>query len=138
MVLASMVYSKQATIPAGTPISAPVRVDISFDPATVETITAIIPPGPSGLVGFQLWVKGGQALPTNQGAWIIGDDREITWQLASLPNSGAWQLVGYNTDIYDHTIYIEFQAASNAAALAPTDPEAANSTVSDILALGAS
>lgn len=138
MVLASMVYSKAATIPAGTPIGAPIKVDASFDPATVETITVTIPPGPSGLVGFQLWVKGGQALPTNQGGWIIGDDRVITWQLANLPDSGAWQVVGYNLDIYDHTIYVEFQAASNAAALTASDAESADTTSLDILSLGAS
>lgn len=138
MTLASMVYTSSATIPAGTPITAPIKVDISFPPATVETIIVTVPPGPSGLVGFQLWVKGGQALPTNQGGWVIADDRVITWQLADQPDSGAWQLVGYNTDIYDHTIYVEFQAASNATALAPSDAESVDSTVSSILALGAS
>lgn len=138
MVLASMVYSKLATIPAGTAIAAPFTADMSFDPATVETIIVTIPPGPSGLVGFQLWVKGGQAIPTNQGGWIVGDDRIITWQLADLPDSGAWQLVGYNLDIYDHTIYVEFQAASNAAALTASDAESSDATSSDILSLGAS
>lgn len=138
MVLASTVYTKQATIPAGTTLAAPIKADMSFDPATVETITVIIPPGPSGLVGFQLWVKGGQAIPANQGGWVIGDDRTITWQLASLPDSGAWQLVGYNLDIYDHIIYVEFQVASNAAVAAASDAEATDSTTSDLLSLGAS
>lgn len=138
MVLASTVYTKQVTIPFGTTQAAPIKADISFDPATVETIIVTIPPGPSGLVGFQLWVKGGQAIPANQGAWIIGDDRVITWQLAALPDSGAWQLVGYNNDIYDHTLYVEFQVASNAAVAAASDAEATDSVTSDLLSLGAS
>lgn len=103
----SVIYTA-ATIPANTPKSAPVTIDLSFPPQAVSEIDITVPPGPSGLMGFQLWVLGGQAVPVTTGKYIVADGRNINWQLKDQPNSGAWQLVGYNTDIYDHTVYIEF------------------------------
>lgn len=132
----SLVYVKTATIPAGTPQASPALVDVSFDAAAVSVVTVTVPPGPLGLMGFQLWVKGGQAIPANQGAYVVADNRVITWQLANLPDSGAWQVKGYNLDIYDHTIHLEFSVEPVGAIGQPVAGAATDTGLADILALG--
>ena len=109
--MATEVRSFQVTIPANTAQAAPVTVDVSFPPIEVERIVVKIPPGPSGLMGFALTMNGDQVVPINMGAWIIADNDTFDWPLFGLPNSGQWQVTGYNTDIYDHTIYIDFLVA---------------------------
>lgn len=114
------------TIPAGTAKAAPQTADITSPAMLVERITVRVPPGPSGLMGFRLTVNGEQVIPLNLGAWIVTDDQVLDWALGDLPNSGAWQVTGYNTGTYDHTIYLDFElsplsssasaAASSAAA----------------------
>lgn len=134
---ARLIYAFAVTIPAGTPQSAPVTVDCMFDPAAVSEVDITIPPGPSGLVGFQLWVLGGQVIPSNQGGWIVGDNRVIPWQVEGQPDSGAWQVVGYNTDIYDHTLYLEFQVTPAGSIPATTTPAVSDQATLDALAITA-
>jgi hypothetical protein len=124
----------QVTIPAGTPQAAPLTVDIPFPPRTVNEITWRVPPGPSGLMGWRLTMGGAQAIPNNPGAWIITDDERDSWPLYGQPDSGAWQVTGYNTDIYDHTVILTFllDLPGNAAAPAAA---AANDTTAAILNL---
>lgn len=120
----------QVTIPHGTLSTTPLLTDLSFPPMTVESITVRVPPGPSGLVGFQLWVKGGQAIPAVDGTWIITDDELIQLDMTGLPDSGAWQLNAYNEGNYDHTINVRF-GLSDVPALTASPPPAA--TVPDAL-----
>jgi hypothetical protein len=134
---ASLIYAQQATIPAGTSQGSPVVVNVSFPDAAVSQITVTVPPGNLGLSGFQLWVKGGQVIPANQGGWIVADDRVITWNLIDLPDTGAWQVVGYNGDIYDHSILVEFSAEPVGVTAAATDAGASDAATADVLALGA-
>jgi len=109
--VATEVRSFQVTIPANTAQAAPVSVDTSFPSMEVERIIVKIPPGPSGLMGFALTMNGLQVIPINLGAWIIADNDTFDWPLTDLPNSGLWQVTGYNTDIYDHSIYLDFLIA---------------------------
>ena len=109
--MATETRSFQVTIPAGTPQAAPVVVNVPFPSSEVERITAKVPPGPSGLMGFALTMNGQQVIPINAGAWLIADNHTYDWALTDLPNTGQWQVTGYNTDIYDHTIYLDFMLA---------------------------
>ncbi|HUZ35229.1 MAG TPA: hypothetical protein VMV17_02770 [Streptosporangiaceae bacterium] len=121
-----------AVIPAGTPLAVPVLVDIGFPPREVTAITWRVPPGPSGLTGWRLSMGGVQVLPTNLGSWIVTDDERDTWPVTGLPDSGAWQLAGYNTDIYDHTVYLTFMLdlpGGAAAAVAAPAVEAATASI---------
>ena len=106
--MATEVRSFQVTIPANTAQAAPVAVDTSFPAMEVERIIVKIPPGPSGLMGFALTMNGQRVVPINAGAYIVADNDTFDWPLVGLPNSGQWQVTGYNTDIYDHSIYIDF------------------------------
>ena len=96
------------TIPAGTPESAPVTQDIYFPVREVTGIGWKVPPGPSGLMGWRLTMSGGQQVIPAGGGWIIADDQADTWPVQSLPDSGAWEVTGYNAGAYDHTIYLTF------------------------------
>lgn len=106
--MATEVRAFQVTIPASTTQDAPAVINTPFPSMEVERITIKVPPGPSGLMGFALTMNGQQVIPINQGAWLVTDDASIDWPVTGLPNSGQWQVTGYNTDIYDHTIYLDF------------------------------
>lgn len=106
--MATTVYLFDATIPAGTAASSPATVDMSMPPVIVDRIQIIVPPGPSGLVGFQLTSGGMPVIPVTPGSWIITDDEVIDWDLTGQIDSGGWELTGYNTGTLDHTITVRF------------------------------
>ena len=125
----------QATIPAGTAQAAPVTIDTGFDSRIVESIRLRIPPGPAGFMGFQLWVKGGQVIPIERGQWIVDDDAQINLDVSSMPETGAWQVVGYNTGAFDHSVYVTFGlnlVTANTPVLPPPPPSNA-ALSSDVL-----
>lgn len=98
-----------ATIPAGTAQASPVTVDLSIPSRIVTGVRLRVPPGPSGLVGFALASGGTHILPWGDTSWIVADDEVIDEDLANQIESGAWQLIGYNTGSYDHTIQVVFR-----------------------------
>jgi hypothetical protein len=132
--MAAEVRSFAAVIPAGTPKAAPVVVDVSFPERLVRAVKWRVPPGPSGLMGWRLSMGGVQVVPLPAGAWIVADGHADNWPFQGLPDSGAWQVTGYNTGMYDHTVYLDFlldlvgAAAPSAAQLAavPVDVTALN------------
>lgn len=98
-------------VPAGTPITSPIETITSWNPGELVGLTIIIPPGHNAKTGLRLLLAHGQTIPTTQGAWIIGNPRELNWDTVGYPNSGAWSVQAYNTDRYDHTFHLEFQVA---------------------------
>lgn len=106
--MAIEVRAFQVTIPAGTLQSAPLRQDMKFPVRKVDTLEIIVPPGPSGLMSFAVTMGGVNVLPTVPGTFIVTDDEKISWPLTGLPDSGAWQLTGFNTDLFDHTVYLRW------------------------------
>lgn len=97
-----------ATIPAGTPIAAPIKFDMSFPVRAVDGLEIIIPSGPNGFVGFAVTNSGQPVIPYNAGAFIVGNNEKIAWPLSDQITSGSWGLLGYNTGRYAHTIYVRF------------------------------
>lgn len=59
-------------------------------------------------MGWRLSMSGGVAVIPTGGGWIITDSDSDTWNLTSQPDSGAWEVTGYNTDLYDHSVYLDF------------------------------
>lgn len=106
---AVQVYEYACLIPAGTAEASPVTIDLVMPACQVVEIDIRVPPGPSGVMGFALGSAGQQVLPRGDGQWIVTDDEVIPWQLDALWDSGSWQLYGYNTGTYDHTVYVRFQ-----------------------------
>lgn len=105
---ASEVYTFQVTIPPGTPQTTPFRQSITIPVRQVDTLEIVVPPGPSGLMGFAITMGGVNVMPLQSGQYIVTDDQKITWPIVGLPTSGAWQLSGYNTDVWPHTVYLWF------------------------------
>jgi len=98
----------QVSIPAGTLQAAPQVTTCAFDDGIVDKLVITVPPGPSGLVGFQIWHKGSQIIPYTGNTFFVADGRVIEWDLSGFPPASGWQFVAYNIDQFIHTIYLEF------------------------------
>lgn len=96
------------TTPAGVTADAPQLADLGFPPRQVDRIEVRVPPGPAGTLGFRLGSGGVQIIPYNEGGWVITDDEVIGWDLTDQIQSGAWQLISYNTGSLPHTVYVRF------------------------------
>ena len=110
--MADEVRHYTATIPAGTPASAPVTVGIGFPVRTVLSVNWRIPPGAQGALGWQLAMGGVQVLPTGSDKWVIDDGTSGTFTLDGYPDSGAWQVIGYNTGAFPHSVFLVFHVNS--------------------------
>jgi hypothetical protein len=97
-----------ATIPAGTPTTAPVAVDITMPARTVRQIDWRVPNGPMGVFGWHVAMGGVKVFPSGGDTWVVGNDEHGTWQVHNAPDSGAWQVVGYNTGVNPHSVYLAF------------------------------
>lgn len=106
--MVSEIRTFAVTIPAGTLQSAPQVTPITFPPRVVTALRWKVPSGPSGLMGWALTVAGNPVIPRQPGTYLITDNDADTWPLEGYPDQGQWQLTGYNTDIYPHTVYLTF------------------------------
>lgn len=99
------------TIPAGTPIGAPVTVPCVLPTRIIRSIRWRVPPGHKGLTGWRVLSSNTQVIPASAGAWMVTDAQSGTFDLPGLPDSGDWQVAGYNTGSFAHTVYVTFVAA---------------------------
>jgi len=111
----------EITVPAGTPIAAPLTFPCVFQEADVVEIDVKVPPGPSGQLGFFIGAGGSQYVPRTRGSYVIPDDDYFTWPLQNAINSGSWSVTAYNTGNYQHTIQVFFHVNETGIAhLMPT------------------
>jgi len=120
--VSQLVASFAATIPAGTLQSAPATVALNIPSRLVNKIRIRVPSGPRGNVGFQIAAQGQQIIPETLGAFLVADDEIFTWDLVNFPEGGAYQLIGYNTGQFAHTVYVTFEL--DPLTPAPTPPPA--------------
>lgn len=104
--MATRIEPFAVTTPAGTAIVAYQVTPLPFREGDVTRIEIVVPPGPSGLVGFRVAHSGQSVVPYTDERWIVTDDEKLTWELTNLPHGEAWELWSYNLDVYDHTIYL--------------------------------
>ena len=97
-----------ATIPAGTPLASPVTVSIAMPPRVVRSVYWRVPAGAAGTMGWQLAMGGVVVIPTAGDKYIIANDEHDTWYPEDHPDSGAWQVIGYNTGANPHSVYLAF------------------------------
>lgn len=95
-------------IPHGTTKAAPLVTNVSFPQREVIAVSWRVPPGPSGLMGWALTSAGTPVIPIQSGTYIVTDNQADTWNLEGYLDSGNWQVTGYNTGLYDHTVYLTF------------------------------
>lgn len=118
----TQVRSFELTIPHGTAKTAPVTRDMSFPPMTVQDITITVPAGPNGHLGIQVAASNQQVIPWNQGEFLVPNDVVMSWQPADYADAGSWQLIGYNTGTFDHTVWVRFTLLPVVAAPVATTP----------------
>lgn len=97
-----------ATIPAHTPVNAPVVVAVSTGVRIIRQIDWRVPSGPVGLMGWRITMGGVQVFPTVGDLWVIANNEHGSWPVADAPDSGAWQVTGYNTGNNQHSVYLAF------------------------------
>lgn len=122
------------TVPPATMQAAPQITALTFQDGAVERIEVVVPPGPSGLLGFQLWYSGQRIIPYRNDTFFKTDNEVINWPLNGYPTTGRWQFVAYNTDIYAHTIQVRIlvnEVSRAPAALPPLVPIAPGGTAED-------
>lgn len=110
-----------ATIPAGTALASPATVALAMPVRRVSQVDWRVPKGPVGLLGFQLAMGGVKVLPLGDD-WVIANGESGTWHLTDQPDSGAWQLRGYNTGAHAHSVYLAFHVDLVVTVKAPPAP----------------
>lgn len=118
--MATSVQVFEATVTAGTPIASPMTITLNVMAGVIDAIKWRVPSGPRGNLGWILAMGGVQVIPENTGNYIIADNDTDTIQISGLPDSGAWQLIGYNTGSFNHTVYLDFHVTPTAAAQSQT------------------
>lgn len=109
-------------VPHGTPLAAPLTVNISFPARIVTAVSWRVPPGPSGTLGWALTSAGTPVIPIQPKTYVVTDNQADTWDLEGYLDSGNWQVTAYNTGVYDHTVYLTFQLDLPGTALVPPSP----------------
>lgn len=115
--MATRILQFKCAIPANTLVTAPVSIPLSMDNWVVERIDLDVPPGPAGLMGFQIYNNGVAWIPYGDGEWIVWDDVKDTYYLTDQPTASGWSLEGYNTDAsYSHAVTLRFHVSVPTAA----------------------
>lgn len=106
--MADQVQQFACTIPPNTPISAPVTFPLNVGVFVVDEIDVKVPAGCNGFVGFRIGSAGTQLIPFTPGSWAVFNDDLLQFPLTNQHDSGAWQLIGYNTGNFQHTLQVVF------------------------------
>lgn len=106
--MATRIEHFTVTVPAGTLLASPVNIVTAFNDGQVDEIEIRVPPGPVGLMGFQIAYGAQSIVPHDSSQWIVTDNEVINWPLVNFPTGRHWAVNGYNTDINDHTIYLRY------------------------------
>lgn len=117
-------YLRQAvTIPAGTAQGAFVPVTLTLPDIYVEAIHWRVPPGPSGLMGFQITSAGSVIIPwTGNALFIVADDEHDDVAVGDEVSASQLQVNGYNSDTFPHTVYLSVKYKTMAQYLAEHAP----------------
>jgi hypothetical protein len=106
--MAREVYEFPVTFTTGTTRTSTQKTNVTMPPRIVRRVEITVPPGPRGEVGFQLGSNGTPFIPRNTTEFIVADGIEIGWDLDDAMTSGGWQVIGYNTGLFTHTLYFRF------------------------------
>lgn len=106
--MAREVRAFTCVVPAGTLITAPARFDLSFPPRQVDTLEIVVPPGPSGVVGFAIQNSNVTVIPYDSDEFLVMNNEKVSWPLDGYIDSGAWNLLAYNTGTQPHSVYVRF------------------------------
>jgi hypothetical protein len=122
--MAVEIHQFTVTIPKGTLPTTPAIFNLTMPSRVVEEVDVRVPPGPRGEVGWALGASGLAVLPFEPGAFMVADGETVTWPLSEQIDSGAWQMIAYNTGSFNHKLYVTFKTRLpvNPAALVGFQP----------------
>lgn len=103
--MATRVEAFQITIARFTLETSPTDTALNFLPGTVDQIQIMIPPGPSGRVGFAIFHSNQQVIPFADGEFIIADGEVLTWPIERFPVNRGWVVRAFNEDAFEHTLF---------------------------------
>ncbi len=118
--MAVEIHTLAVTIPSGTTKAGALAFSLPLPPRLVDQVEVQVPPGPRGEVGWALASGGIQMYPIDTGQFVVTDNETVKWPLEQAITSGAWQLLGYNTGQFNHTLYVRFLCRPTSS----TDPGA--------------
>jgi len=104
-------FSYEFTIPANTPETSAISMDLTLEEGTVNKVQIIIPPGHAALAGMQI-LKNDEAVIPKSG-YLKGNNDNLVFDTdIKIPQDSTTQeykltAKGYNDDdTYEHTFYI--------------------------------
>lgn len=106
--MADRIEAFTTTVTAGTLAAVPAVTGLPFRDGIVRQIDVRIPPGPSGLMGFVIAYAGVGIIPDTASTWLVMDNERWSFTVDDNPTGGQWEVIAYNTDVYDHSIYTRF------------------------------
>lgn len=108
MTIAERVASYAQLIPAGTTPSNPATLTVVLQWAWLWEAIVRAPDGPRGTCGYLLTLNGTQIVPwsTTQNYYV--PNNEVNSYPVNTEVDTNLVLNGYNTDLYDHTLYWRF------------------------------
>ena len=117
---AADIRQAQVTVPTGTTQAAPFTTTINLGDVWVEWIEIDVPPGPSGVVFFNLAYGGMGLVPSGVPLLFLNpDDWTATYPVnAEIP--GKMTFTGWNLGGYSHTVTFRFLATPIAAWRVPS------------------
>lgn len=107
--MADDVFTFDVTTNAGVTPDGPTTTQLAMPTCIVRRIVVRVPPGPDGHLGFRLAAAGTQIIPVNVGQWIVAANEIMTWDIGNAIQSGAWELISYNSGVYNHTVEVRFE-----------------------------
>jgi len=106
MISPPRVYETTFTVPAGTPINAPVSQAWKTEDNVISDVELYVPPGHLGKTGIRI-IKGDvQLLPYTVGTFITADDYSRVFPIGVYIPTGDVRLVGYNTGVNPHSFFL--------------------------------
>jgi hypothetical protein len=106
--MSSEVRTFTVTIPKGTPKAAPQLTHLPMPPRTITQIRVRVPPGPLGVVGFQVGQAKVQVIPNTTGQWLVTDNQTVPFKTEGYVTSGTWWFIAYNVGTFTHTLQVTF------------------------------
>lgn len=100
------VYPLTVSVPAGTPIAAPVTVPWITEDADIADIEILIPSGPNGTTGIRIMKGDVQLLPWGASSWIIGNDYNRTFPIGGYLPTTDLKVQAYNIGQNNHNFYL--------------------------------
>jgi hypothetical protein len=112
------------TVPAGTAQASPANYSLVVPDGYLQRVEVTIPDGHNGLTGLQLLAANAQLVPATFGAYLVGNDQTLAFDMVGVIDTGNFQANAYNTGVFAHTFYGLWYMLDFAYSTGATEPTA--------------